>query len=69
VLARRAGRTVYVIAVNTARSAIRMKLHVPALRLGDARVFGENRFVPVNDGRIDDGFGPLAVHIYVQRAS
>jgi hypothetical protein len=69
VLARRSGRTTYVIAVNSQRGPIRMQFHVAALREGAARVFGEGRTVSVSKGRVDDGFGPLAVHVYVQPGS
>jgi hypothetical protein len=68
VLARRAGNATYVIGVNTARTGIRVKYDVPALRDGNARVLGEHRFVSVSHGQLDDGFGPLGVHIYVQPA-
>jgi hypothetical protein len=67
VLARRAGSTTYVIAVSTARTPIRIRYDVPALRNGVVGVFGEHRSLSVSEGRVDDGFGPLAVHIYVQR--
>jgi hypothetical protein len=66
VLARRAGNTTYVIAVNAQSAPIRMQFRVPALRTGHIRVFGEGRTLPVSKGRVDDGFGPLAVHVYVQ---
>jgi hypothetical protein len=66
VVARRAGDKVYVIAVNASRSATNAKLHVPALHNGDAAVFGEGRTVATNGRRLNDAFGPLAVHIYVQ---
>jgi hypothetical protein len=66
VLARRAGKTTYVIAVSTAGAPIRITYDVPALRNGNIRVFGEHRSVSVSQGRVDDVFGPLAVHIYIQ---
>ena len=66
VLARRAGDTTWVIAVNTSSSAIRVKYYVPGLRTGNLRVFGEKRYLSASQGSVDDGFGPLAVHIYVQ---
>ena len=66
VLARRAGNTTYVIAVSTAGAPIWIRYDVPALRNGKIRVFGEHRSVSVSHGRVDDRFGPLAVHIYVQ---
>jgi hypothetical protein len=67
VLARQAGKTTYVIAVNAQSTPIRMQFRVPALRNGSIRVFGEGRALPVSEGRVDDGFGPYAVHVYVQR--
>lgn len=69
VLARRAGKTIYVIAVNAQTDPIRMQFHVPALEDGGIRVFGEGRTLKVSRGRVDDGFGPFDVHVYVQRSS
>jgi len=66
VLARQAGKTTYVIAVNAAQAAVNMRFHVPGLRDGAMRVFGEGRSVQARGGQVDDAFGPLAVHIYVQ---
>lgn len=68
ILARRAGATTYVIAVNASRASIRMKFAVPGLRNGNVRVVGERRTVSASQGRVDDGFDPLGVHIYAQSA-
>jgi hypothetical protein len=67
VVARQSGKTRYVIAVNSQREGLNMEFHVPALRDGTMTVFGEDRSVRVRQGRVDDAFGPFAVHIYVQR--
>jgi hypothetical protein len=68
VLARQAGKTRYVIAVNSQREGLNMEFRVSALRGGTMTVFGEGRSVRVRQGRVDDAFGPFAVHIYVQPA-
>lgn len=60
------GKT-YVIAVNAARAPINVQLHVPALRDGAVRAFGEKRSVTARRDRIWDTFPPLGVHIYVQK--
>lgn len=59
------GKT-YVIAVNAARAPINVQLHVPALRNGVVRAFGEKRAVTAHNDRIWDSFPPLGVHVYVQ---
>jgi hypothetical protein len=64
--ARRFNGTTYVIAVNTSWRHVRANVSAPGLR-GAARVFGENRAVPVRGGTIRDRFGPLAAHVYVVR--
>jgi hypothetical protein len=66
VLARRTEKATYVVVVNASTSSIRMKFKVPALQPGNLRVVGENRTVSVSQGQVDDGLGPLAVHVYVQ---
>ena len=66
VLARKVGRTTFVIAVNAARAPLNSQLHVPALRNGLVRVFGEHRNVSSSTGHATDTFRPLAVHVYVQ---
>jgi hypothetical protein len=67
VVARRAGDKTYVIAVNAARAPINVQFHVPALRDGAVKVFGEKRSVSAQHDRLVDAFPPLGVHIYVQR--
>src|SRR5262249_28509444 len=69
VLARSGGNATYVIAVNTARTPIRMKFAVPGLHNGNVRVLAEHRTVSASQGRVDDGFAPLGVHIYEQTGS
>lgn len=66
VIARRSGRTTYLIAVNAARSPLHAQLDVPLMENGTVRVFAEHRTVSASNGRIDDSFAPLAVHVYVQ---
>jgi hypothetical protein len=67
VVARRAGNTTYVIAVNAARVPINVQLHVPALRDGAVKVFGEKRSLSSHSDGLADSFAPLGVHIYVQQ--
>jgi hypothetical protein len=64
--ARRFYGTMYLIAVNTSWTRVRAKVTAPALN-GNARVFGENRTLPVRRGRVTDGFGPLQAHVYIVR--
>jgi hypothetical protein len=67
-LARRgAGRT-YLFAINTAAVPVTAKMHVPRLHDGRMAAFGEKRSVDVAGDRFSDWFGPLAVHIYVQKS-
>ena len=66
VLARTAGNTTYLVAVNTERSPITAQMHVPRFANGVVRAFGEKRTVSASSGRINDYFVPLGVHIYVQ---
>jgi hypothetical protein len=67
VVARRAGNTTYVIAVNAGRAPINVQLHVPALRQGAVKVFGEKRSISSHNDSLDDAFAPLGVHIYMQQ--
>jgi hypothetical protein len=60
------GRT-YVFAVNATAAPVTAQLHVPRLRDGRLQVFGEKRSVTGGGDRFVDNFGPLAVHVYVQR--
>ena len=62
------GRT-YVFAVNTLRTPVTAKALVPRLHHAPLLVFGEGRSVNVNESRFSDTFGPLAVHVYVQRGN
>jgi hypothetical protein len=66
VIARKAGRSTFVIAVNASRSTLDAQFHVRALRDGPLRVFGEQRSVSSSTGYVSDTFRPLAVHVYVQ---
>jgi hypothetical protein len=66
VIARAAGRTTYVFAVNTHRTPITAQVHVPRLDAGQIQVWGEKRSVSLNNGNFVDNFQALAVHIYVQ---
>jgi hypothetical protein len=67
-VARAGGGRTYVFAVNATRDPVTAQLHVPRLRGGRLQVFGEKRSVTVGGDRFVDSFGPLAVHVYVQRA-
>ena len=67
VVARRAGNTTYVIAVNAARAPINVQFQVPAPAGRQDEVFGERRSLPVHHDRLVDAFQPLGVHIYVQQ--
>jgi hypothetical protein len=66
VLARKAARSTYVIAVNETQSQLNSQFHVPALQDGQVRAFGEHRSLGSSTGYVNDTFGPLAVHVYVQ---
>jgi len=56
---------VYVLSVRMEDSPARGEFEVAGLR-GDAQaeVLGENRTIPVRDGRFADDFAPLAVRLY-----
>ena len=68
-LARTGNARTYVFAVNTLRTPVTAQGQVPRLHSGSLKVFGEKRSVTVSDSQFVDSFGPLAVHVYVQRAS
>ncbi len=68
-LARTGNDRTYIFAVNTLRTPVTAKVRVARLRHAPLRVFGEGRSVNVNESRFSDTFGPLAVHIYIQRAN
>lgn len=65
VLARRAGRRIYVFAVNSLPQPVKVQLTARGLTRGALRVFGENRSVSVESHAFVDLFEPLAVHVYV----
>ena len=62
--ARRFNGATYLIAVNTSWRSVSASVGAPQLR-GVARVFGEDRAVPVRRGAVHDRFGPLQAHVYV----
>jgi hypothetical protein len=67
VVARAAGGTNYVFAVNTHRTPITAQVHVSRLDPGrPLQVFGEKRSVTVTNDEFVDNFQALAVHIYIQ---
>lgn len=66
-VARRGGGRTYVFAVNSVAAPVTARLHVPRLRAGRLTAFGEKRAVTVAKHRFVDRFGPLTVHVYVQR--
>lgn len=64
-MARRSGRTLYVFAVGMRNAPARAAFALPrAGSAGRAEVMGENRSVPVRDGRFEDEFKPYEVHLY-----
>ncbi|NLX57831.1 MAG: hypothetical protein GXY74_01940 [Phycisphaerae bacterium] len=64
-IAKRHDGAVYVLSVRMEDSPARGEFEVAGLR-GDAQaeVLGENRTIPVRDGRFADDFAPLAVRLY-----
>jgi hypothetical protein len=66
VLARTGGKRTYVFAANASRGPIKVQLHVPQIRDGALRVYGEGRSVDVRDHRFVDTFKPLETRVYVQ---
>jgi hypothetical protein len=66
-LARTAGTTTYVFAVNSQSAYTTVQTSVPDLRNEPLEVIGENRSLPVQHHVFVDTFPPLAVHIYMQR--
>jgi hypothetical protein len=63
-IARHYGGKTYVFAVNVSRTGAGVTFTSPAFH-GSASVYGESRSLPVSGGSFADGFGPLAVHVYV----
>jgi hypothetical protein len=67
-LARIGGDRTYVFAVNSLPQQVRAQVSSPALANGRTQVFGERRSVAVDGHAVADTFGPLAVHVYVERS-
>ncbi|MBM3492813.1 MAG: hypothetical protein FJX72_00610 [Armatimonadetes bacterium] len=64
-VAKRLGRDSYVFAVGMRNSETRVAFALPRARPGSTvEVIGENRTIPVADGRFEDTFGPYAVRLY-----
>ena len=57
----------YVFAVNPTRTAVRATIHAPGLDGRPLEVLEEGRTVASSGESFTDGFGPLAVHLYVAR--
>jgi hypothetical protein len=57
----------YVIAVNPTRSSVRATIHAPDLGGRSLDVLEERRAVASSGDSFTDGFGPLAVHLYVAK--
>jgi hypothetical protein len=67
VLARASADAAYVFAVNSSGyEDARVQIHVPRLRSGRIRVFGEKRTVKVTNHEFVDVLPPFGVHVYVQ---
>ncbi len=55
----------YLFAVRMEAGPVKGEFHVAGMSgEGTVRVIGENRTLPVHDGRFADDFGPYAVHLY-----
>ena len=63
--ARKLNGAFYVIAANPSFSAAKAIFTVPGLKAGSVRIYGENRTIPVRNGRFSDTFGGLASRIYI----
>ena len=63
--ARSANGALTVIAVNPTRRTVRATIAAPGLGGRTATVVGEGRTVTADGDRLEDSFGPLAVHLYV----
>jgi hypothetical protein len=57
----------YVIAVNPTRSSVRATVQAPGLDGRALDVLEEGRTVAASGDSFEDGFGPLAVHLYVAK--
>lgn len=64
-MVKRHGGATYLFTVAMRNGAAKAGFHLPALRgAHTAEVIGENRSLPVRDGRFDDNFAPYQVHLY-----
>jgi len=61
---KRHGADTYVFAVNMERRGAEARLALADVKGGRALVVGEDRFVDLNGGSIEDRFEAYAVHIY-----
>jgi hypothetical protein len=57
----------YVVAVNPTRRAVRATVRVAGLARRPLEVLEEGRSVASSGDAFEDGFGPLAVHLYVSK--
>ena len=65
VLTRQHGRDLYVFAVSLEREPVLADIRIPGLAAGTkVEVVDEGRTLEAKAGRLEDGFGELAVHIY-----
>jgi hypothetical protein len=64
-VAKRRDRDAYVFAVGMRNAETRVAFALPRARAGArVEVIGEDRTIPVSDGRFEDTFGPYQVHLY-----
>jgi hypothetical protein len=62
---KRGGRDAYVFAVGMRNAETRVAFALPRARNNAvAEVLGEDRTIPIRDGRFEDVFGPYQVHLY-----
>ncbi len=62
---KRQGRNSYVFAVGMVNAPTRVAFALPRARPGAvAEAIGENRTIPITDGKFEDAFGPYQVHLY-----
>ena len=65
VAARKHRGATYLFAVRMENSPAKGKFQVTGMSgKGTIRVIGEDRIIPMQDGRFDDSFAPYAVHLY-----
>ena len=64
-VAKKSRGATYFFAVRMEASPARGRFRATGMS-GEAevRVIGENRSIPMRDGRFEDDFGPYAVHLY-----